>query len=377
MSSTTVRFRASVAVGVTAGLLLMAACAGSAQKSAASAPTQAGMPSTARFTVDKKALLHPARKYYGISMAGVPASVTTPITTISQETKKRPNLVMYYQDWGAGAAKGKPNFNTTDAENACAAGMLPMVTWESWNGLDTNPTQGVAYDQPAFSMSKIVAGHFDAYIKKTAEAIASIGCPIALRLDQEQNGYWYPWGISNTIQNGTNELKTAHEYVLMWRHVRRIFTSVGATNVLWLWSPNIQGPRQPLPGLAASYPGNKWVDWVGIDGYYNTPARTFSNLFGPTITRLLNVAPTKPWIIAETAVGSSPNKPAQIKNLLGAVLRRKRFDGLVYFEQHKSTDRSFWPFVDPNYPASVKAFEAGIDKPAYASGKPGDKWYTR
>ncbi len=100
------------------------------------------MPSTARFTVDKKALLHPARKYYGISMAGVPASVTTPITTISQETKKRPNLVMYYQDWGAGAAKGKPNFNTTDAENACAAGMLPMVTWESWNGLAYQPDPG-------------------------------------------------------------------------------------------------------------------------------------------------------------------------------------------------------------------------------------------
>jgi hypothetical protein len=377
MSSTTVRFRASIAVGVAAGLLLMAACAGSAQKSVASAPAHPGVPAPARFTMNKNALLHPARKYYGISMAGVPATVTTPISTVTKETKKRPNLVMYYQEWGAGAAKGKPNFNTTDAENACAAGLLPMLTWESWNTLVTNPTQGVAWTQPAFAMSKIVAGDFDPYIKRVAEAIASIGCPIAMRFDQEQNGYWYPWGISNVTENGNNEVATAHEYIRMWRHVRRIFTSVGATNVLWLWSPNIQGPHAPLPNLATSYPGKKWVDWVGIDGYYNTPQRTFSNLFGPTMKLLAKVAPLKPWIIAETGVGSSARKPAQIKNLLNGVLRHKRLNGFVYFEQHKKTDRSFWPFVDPTYPGSLRAFRAGIDRAAYASGKPGDKWYTR
>lgn len=377
MNSNSLRFRASVAIGATAALLLMAACAGSSPSSVASAQTHFGVSGSPGFKIDKKALLHPTHKYFGLSLAGVPKDVTTPITKIKNETGKRPNLIMYFQDWGKDALIGKSNFNTTYAENACAAGMLPMYTWESWNTSKTTSGQGSSYTQGKFNMLKIIRGKFDTYIKKTADLIASIHCPIAIRFDQEQNGYWYPWGLSNTDENGTNVKATAKEYIAMWRHVRRIFKREDATNVLWLWSPNIQGKTSKiLPPIGASYPGAKWVDWVGIDGYYNTPSRTFTNLLGPIMTQLATVAPKKPWILAETGVGSSHNKAKQIKNLLNSVLRSKRLNGLVYFEQHKSHDRNFWPFVDPSYPNSLAAFKTGIDQKGYATGRANHNWYV-
>ncbi|HTW21204.1 MAG TPA: glycosyl hydrolase [Mycobacteriales bacterium] len=381
MSTLSVR-RAVITAAVATGVLGAAGCASVTPGSIAAAHVHYIPADNPNFKINKSRLLHPKKKYFGISLAGVPQSVTSPIDTIKNEVGKRPNLDMYYMDWGtaAHAEAGVPNFDPGAAENACAAGMLPMLTWESWDTTDTNATQGVAYTQQAFSMNRIIDGDFDAYIKKTAQAIASIGCPLALRFDQEPNGYWYPWGVTNPTEKPLSDSikQKAALYVRMWRHVHQIFTAAHATNVLWVWSPNIQSANgAKLVTFKQLYPGPSWVDWVGIDGYYNTPQRTFSTLFGSTIQQLIPVAPHKPWMLAETGVGSSSRKPWQIKNLLDSIAKAKRFNGLVYFEQHKSTDRSFWPFNDPAHPNSLPAFKKGIDQKVYASGKPGDAWYLK
>jgi mannan endo-1,4-beta-mannosidase len=378
MISKSLRLRAVATITATAGLLLMAACAAdNSQTSAASA--QSHFTLTAKpvkiTAAIKSSLLHPKRKYYGISITGIPQDVAPTVRTLKAQTGKRPNLALYFQDWGSGAISGKANFSTTDAENACAAGMLPMYTWESWDTSVTAAGQGAAYTQPAFSMSKIIAGNYDAYIRATANRIASIGCPLALRFDQEANGNWYPWGITNHQENGTNQAKTAKRYIEMWRHVYRIFAAAKATNVLWVWSPNWQSLHAgKLLSYHSFYPGKSYVDWVGIDGYYFNQTN-FTGQFGSTIQQLATVAPHKPWILSETAVGSHPGKPAEIRNLLNSIARNKRFNGLVYFDDHKSTDRSFWPFQDPSYPKSLAAFRAGINQKAYAAGKPGLGWF--
>jgi mannan endo-1,4-beta-mannosidase len=379
MISNSLRLRAVATIGAIAGLLLMAACAaGNSQTSAANAQSHFVLTAKpVKITAAVKAgLLHPKHKYYGISITGIPQDVSPTVRTLKQQTGKRPNLALYFQDWGSGAINGTPNFSTTDAENACAAGMLPMYTWESWDTSVTAAGQGAAYVQPAFNMKRIIAGDYDAYIRATAKQIASIGCPLALRFDQEANGDWYPWGITNHQENGANQALTAKRYIEMWRHVYRIFAAAKATNVLWVWSPNWQSLHAgKLLSYHSFYPGKSYVDWVGIDGYYAKAGMTFYTQFGDTIQQLAAVCPHKPWVLSETAVGSHPGKPGEIKNLLNSVAKNKRFNGLVYFDDHKSTDRSFWPFDDPSYPKSMAAFRAGIDQKTYASGKPGLAWF--
>jgi hypothetical protein len=337
------------------------------------APTAAGSThvTAKKPAVTKKSLLHPKRKYFGVFAEGAPSSLG-PLKSIKKETGKEPNLDVWYQAWNSNAATGTVNFDSGAAKQACAAGILPMLTWESWNtsvGGTTNP--GVAYNQPAFAASKIAHGKYDKYIRNTARAIKRLGphCPIALRFDQEQNGYWYPWGLKTA---GMGKLKdTSKEFVKMWRHVWTIFHNEHVNNVLWVWSPNFQGvPPKGQPKLAASYPGNKYVDWVGIDGYYiNKPTQTFAKLFGPTMQQIKPATSTKPWLIAETAVGTGPTKPKQITNLLKNVADRKEFNGFVYFDYYRNGVRSDWRFQETK--ASLRAFKAGVDKKAFGAAKRG------
>ena len=54
------------------------------------------------------------------------------------------------------------------------------------------------------------------------------------------NGNWFPWS------EGVNG-NQAGEYVTAWRHVHDIFTAVGATNVTWVWCPNVDYSNSTSP----------------------------------------------------------------------------------------------------------------------------------
>ena len=128
-----------------------------------------------------------------------------------------------------------------------------MVDWRSWDYTVTP-----IYNQPRFSLSAIINGAHDAYIKSWATAAKKWGHPFFLRFDPEMNGDWYPY---SEVRNGNSK----GEYIQAWRHVHDIFTQLGVTNVTWVWSPNIDEPGlTPIPEL---YPGDGYVNWIAMDGY--------------------------------------------------------------------------------------------------------------
>jgi hypothetical protein len=310
-----------------------------------------------------RALMTPPKKYFGVYVAQAPTSMA-PIQRVTQEVGKAPNMSLFYNAWTT-AASGTSNIGVSAVQNACNAGMLPMLTWESWSTSDVG-AQGVNVTQPDFAPSVIASGKYDAYITATAENLKAINCPIALRLDQEVNGNWYPWGLTTPGMNNT-----AADYVDMWRHVWNIFNQVGATNVLWVWSPNVQSASHPgLPDLSSTYPGDKYVDWIGVDGYiWNNPAATFKTRFQPTLDQLRGFVPNKPWIVAECGVGTGASKPAQIQNLIRAVARHKRLSGMNYFDVDKANDHSNWTFDETS--SSLDAFRSAISSPVYGAATPG------
>lgn len=88
--------------------------------------------------------------------------------------------------------------------------------------------------------------------------------PVAISFGHEMNGHWYPWGTKDT---------TAATFVKAWRHIHDLFQEEGATNVVWVWSPNVVNPV-PSVKLEPYWPGDAYVDWVGIVGYWRRPAPT-------------------------------------------------------------------------------------------------------
>ncbi len=138
------------------------------------------------------------------------------------------------------------------------------------------------------------------------------------------NGNWYPWG------QGVNGNSPA-DYAAAYRHVHDVVTAAGATNVVWMWSPNLVD-FDPAQDLAPLYPGDGYVDWVGLSGYFDEPTDTYAKLFPPTLAQLDRVAPTKPIFVAETSVLPGATRPAMIRDLITGLLTTPRLAGFTWFD---------------------------------------------
>jgi beta-mannanase len=96
--------------------------------------------------------------------------------------------------------------------------------------------------------------------------------------------------------------------VAAWRRVHDIFQQEGADNARWVWTVSQGGTATPLAEL---YPGDAYVDQVGMDAYnwgtnvkpsgQQSSWRELSQVFGPTYQKLLGVTMSKPMVISETA----------------------------------------------------------------------------
>ncbi|HUY21058.1 MAG TPA: glycosyl hydrolase [Acidimicrobiales bacterium] len=101
------------------------------------------------------------------------------------------------------------------------------------------------------------AGRYDAEFTTLAESLAFYGQGDAIvRLGWEFNAPWYPWGVANTAG--------AADYAAYFRHVVTAMRSVPGTSFRFVWNAT-PGPS-PFD-LAAAYPGDGYVDFVGLDLY--------------------------------------------------------------------------------------------------------------
>ena len=157
-----------------------------------------------------------------------------------------------------------------------------------------------------------------------------------LRFAHEMNGTWYPWseGVNG---NGPGD------YVAAWRHVRGLVDAAGASNVSWVWSPNV--PYAGSVPLAGLYPGAGSVDVVALDGYNFGTSQSWSSwvqpeaLFGPGLQELRALAPGLPVLVAETASAEAGGSKADwVRSLLAYLAAQPDVTGVVWFHFLKETD---------------------------------------
>jgi len=109
-------------------------------------------------------------------------------------------------------------------------GALPHLAWEPNNGLE--PVRD------------------NDYLHGWAEAAARTGGPIFLRYASEMNGTWQAYSGDPA------------KYIEKWRLVCRVMREV-APNVIMVWCPF----ATPQATITEYYPGDEWVDWVGVNIY--------------------------------------------------------------------------------------------------------------
>lgn len=284
----------------------------------------------------------PTGRVFGLSSDGPDAGISTAQATASS-LGRHLDVVNFYEAW----VWGSP-LPVTQLREIAAGGAEPEITWEPWD-----PRLGAT--QPDYTLARITAGAYDGYITGWARDAAAYGSPMMLRFGHEMNGNWYPW--SPAVNGGS---PTA--YVAAYRHVHDLFRAAGATNVSWVWSPNIV---QGMPtALNSVYPGTGYVDVVGVDGYnggtdvpYMGGWRSPQQVFDPTIQELRRVAPGVPVVLAET--GSSENggdKAAWITSLF-SYLAGTEVSGVFWFD-FSTAGQADWHLATS--PGSFRAAAAAL-----------------
>lgn len=263
---------------------------------------------------------------------------------------KHVGIVEFGQDWS-------DDFHAYLLDRIRRHGAMPIVTWEPWsNERYGRGPGGAAINQPAYTLRTIIDGEHDLFIRAWATNARRWGHPLILRFAPEMNGDWNAW--SEAVNRNA-----PGEYVRAWRHVRRLFAAARATNVIWLWSPNIvygdgSGSAAELPRF---YPGDRWVDLVGVDGYnWGTlhpwsAWRTYERVFGPTL-RILRRLTKKPLVISETSsTERGGDKAAWIREFFAQLRGERDIAAFVWFNHQKETD---WRIESS--PQALAAFRRGV-----------------
>jgi hypothetical protein len=218
------------------------------------------------------------------------------------------------------------------------SGTTLMISWDGTNYASVNN------------------GSQDKLIAAQADRLASYDKPVYLRWAWEMNGNWYAWGGA---ENGNNPAG----FVAAWRHIHDIFLAHHATNVAWVWGPNWNdNPIAKWNVPAAYYPGDSYVDWIGISGYSNG-TNSPNYVFGPIYREF---GQRKPFMIAEAGIREKGGtvKADWITELRSWVKARPAVKALVWFDTNDPSIGIDWR-IDTS-PGALAAFKSLANDPHFS-----------
>jgi len=156
--------------------------------------------------------------------------------------------------------------------------------------------QDCAYEQTRrmADLRQIARGGYDAYFEEAADVVRAFGSPVFISINHEMNGNWFAYSEAYP-RSGV----TADDYIASWRHIVNIFRRRGAGNAAFVWSPNV--PDVGPVSFRRYYPGDDYVDWVGISFYSGNPIDNIDTVYGAYAER-------KPIFVTEWATSTTQNK---------------------------------------------------------------------
>jgi hypothetical protein len=207
-----------------------------------------------------------------------------------------------------------------------AEGVAPLVGMMPWSTLK----QGVG--EKKYTLDRILAGEFDAELKSCADDAASLGFPVMMEFGPEVNGSWFPWngawnGRDSDEYGQKNYPDGPERFRDAYRYIVRVFREAGALNVTWVFHIASDGsPKEEWNSASYYYPGDEWVDWIGVSLYGrlhgNEPAMPFDDIMSKIYPGLCALSPTKPLALLELGVsdsGIAGDKPNWIRGAMTSV----------------------------------------------------------
>jgi beta-mannanase len=128
--------------------------------------------------------------------------------------------------------------------------------------------------------------------------------------------FWETNGDSTTWSPGWYG-NTPQKYIAVWRKMVNLSRAKGATNAKWCWCPSVKGAGgSPMKApLTDFYPGDSYVDRLGLDGYNLAGANRNSwielePLMAAFYDEIRTISSTKPFVSGEIGCHSGPGDKA-------------------------------------------------------------------
>lgn len=170
----------------------------------------------------------------------------------------------FFETFRGRALDVKPTWNDADTWDA----IQDIYTVDAFNTPTKFPGK-MSFAMPLLdkskksSLSACASGSYDTYFKTTAQNLVAKGWPDAyVRLGWEMNGNWYKWSVNGQTANWVNCYKHAHDAM----------KSAAGNNFLFEWNANKDSSGMGSTSVTAVYPGDDYVDIIGVDFYDQYPA---------------------------------------------------------------------------------------------------------
>lgn len=222
--------------------------------------------------------------------------------------------VMYFMDWNTSGLNAGEYFDNwlprTILNTFGGNSPVVMLSWQPSAGNTPGCSRNYSDRIP---LNDIISGGCDTYIRGFAQALQTPPMDqlrFLIRFAHEMNLRESVWWPGHTGQD-------ASAFVAAWRHVHDIFSSVNVTNVEWVWSPNYESnPLDDWNDRNNYYPGDEYVDWIGVDGYnWGSPRwDTFDELYNSRqydyVLKDFACRYAKPQLITEIGTVDGPGSKA-------------------------------------------------------------------
>ena len=217
----------------------------------------------------------------------------------------------------------------------------------------------------------IYRGNMDGQLRQWARDAAAFGHPFLFRLNNEMNSDWTSYG-------GVVNLADPQIFTAVWQRIYRIFEEEGVDNCIWIFNPHDrQAPPSNWNNSLAYYPGNEYVQMIGVTGYNNGTYytqwaeewREFEDIYDQIQEEYQPHFASFPWIITEFASsGIGGDKVAWIEEMFDHIGDYPNIRIAVWFSFADFDDanggtpaRTYW--LDET-PETLEAFRQGLKKQA-------------
>jgi hypothetical protein len=248
------------------------------------------------------------------------------IAVLESQIGRRFDISLHYDAWDQ-------SFPSADETDDLIRGRTPEVSW-SCGATDAS----------------VAAGEQDALISARARQMAAYGAPILLRYKWEFNLAATSNGRTACYDpaRDTNGYFNAGDFIAAWQHIRAIFTAQGASNVAFVWNPS---GGSTVSGVDY-WPGDAFVDWIGIDIYDVDGVGLASTFAGPYALYAGLGNGTHPVIVAETGAMSDQATYLDANSRALLATQFPKIAAVTYFDA--VGPRGNWSFT----PAGLASFAA-------------------